>query len=200
MPNPTTATTETDASALFRAVDLDARALRNAFGAIPSAVAVLGAAHRESPLSEGTGMTVATLLPVSLDPPCLGVMMQLDSLTWPALADFDEIGVSVLADHQGWVGRRVATGAREERFAGVPTHRGTDASAIFVNGAAAHFAVTVAEQTPAGDHLFALLRVHAMRVNDAREPSIFHRSLFRSLREGVAEPGAWMWQLGDVWQ
>ena len=105
-------TTDADMSEMLRTGDVDPRALRSAFGAIPSAVAVLGAADPGMPVSEGIGMTVATLLPVSLDPPCLGVMVQLGSTTWPALEAFDEIGVSVLADHQGWVGRRVATGPR----------------------------------------------------------------------------------------
>ena len=152
---------------LLRTSDIDGRALRNAFGAIPSAVAVLAIVDRDSPLRSGEGMTVATLLPVSLDPPCLGVMVQRDSTTWPALAASEAIGVSVLADHQAWIGRRIATGARGERFAGVPAHRSATGTALFIDDAAVRFEVTVSEQTPAGDHLFALLEVHSLHV-DAR--------------------------------
>lgn len=178
----------------------DPRELRDAFGAIPSAVAVLGAGSRESPEREGMGMTVATLLPVSLDPPYLGVMVQTDSTTWPLLSGFESIGVSVLAGHQGWIGRRVAMAARGERFAGVPVQRAEDDTALFIEGAAARFQVRPAGQSAAGDHLFVLLEVQAMAVDRTNEPSIFHRSQFRTLREGDSEPGGWVSQMGSVWQ
>jgi flavin reductase (DIM6/NTAB) family NADH-FMN oxidoreductase RutF len=179
------------------AVGDDPGALRSAYAAVPSAVAVLGAVGPDDSLASGVGMTVATLLPVSLEPPCLGVMVQVESKRWPRLAAYDTVGVSVLADHQGWIARRVATDAH---FAAVPARRSSAGTAVLLEGAAAWFEVRVTDQTPAGDHLFALLEVRSSSIDLTREPVVFHRSLFRTLREGDSEPGAWMWQMGDVWQ
>jgi flavin reductase (DIM6/NTAB) family NADH-FMN oxidoreductase RutF len=179
------------------AIGDDPMALRSAYAAVPSAVAVLGAVGPDEALASGAGMTVATLLPVSLDPPCLGVMVQVGSRRWSRLAAYETVGVSVLADHQGWIARRVATDAH---FAGVPARRSSTGTGVLLQGASAWFEARVTDQTPAGDHVFALLEVRSAGIDLTREPVVFHRSLFRSLREGDAEPGAWMWQLGDVWQ
>lgn len=180
--------------------DADPVALRRVYAAVPSSIAVLAAVDRGLPLAQGIGMTVATLLPVSLDPPCLGAMVQAGSATWSRLATAETIGVSVLADHQAWIGRRVATGAPDARFSGVPALRTARGTGLLIEGAAAWFETRLAEQTVAGDHVFVLLRVAAAQAVAHREPVVFHRSLFRSLREGDAEPGAWMWELGDAWQ
>jgi flavin reductase (DIM6/NTAB) family NADH-FMN oxidoreductase RutF len=190
-------TVKESGSVSLPAVGDDPGAVRSAYAAVPSAVAVLGAAGPDESLASGVGMTVATLLPVSLEPPCLGVMVQADSRRWPRLAAYSTLGVSVLADHQGWIARRVATDAH---FAGVPVRRSTAGTGVLLEGAAAWFEVRVTEQTPAGDHLFALLEVGSASIDLTREPAVFHRSQFRTLRAGDAEPGAWMWQLGDVWQ
>ncbi|GAA0935235.1 flavin reductase family protein [Pseudonocardia zijingensis] len=153
--------------------------LRAAFGHFPSGVAAVCARGGEW----GVGMAVSTFVPVSLDPPLIALFIQRSSRTWPVLRELPRLGVSILAEHHGTAARSLA--ARDgDRFAGVE-HTTADSGAIRIAGSTAYFECSVAEESPAGDHLIALLHVERLDIGGDHPPLVFHRSRFGRLVQTV---------------
>jgi flavin reductase (DIM6/NTAB) family NADH-FMN oxidoreductase RutF len=157
-------------------VVLSGTTLRAAFGAVPSGVvAVCGL----DATGQALGMAVSTFVPVSLDPPLVALSVQTTSRTWPELRGIRRLGISVLGSAHGSAARQLA--AREgDRFGGLLTtvRSGT---ALFLEGTPAQFECSVADEIPAGDHLIVILSVHALTVDAAADPLVFHRSDFVGL-------------------
>jgi flavin reductase (DIM6/NTAB) family NADH-FMN oxidoreductase RutF len=150
-------------------------ALRSLFAAVPAPVAVLCA--------EVSGKLVAfvasSFVCVSLDPPLVGVCVQRESTSWPRLRGASRIGVSVLSAHQGQLARRLASRSPDKfEGAGVSACAGGDA---FVRETVLRLSCSVHGELPAGDHDFALLRIHGAVADNSREPMVFHKSSFRQL-------------------
>ncbi|MDP9792818.1 flavin reductase (DIM6/NTAB) family NADH-FMN oxidoreductase RutF [Catenuloplanes nepalensis] len=153
---------------------MDAATLRAAFARFPSGVTALSGLVDGAP----EGMAVSSFLSVSLDPPLLAVSLQRTSRTWPALRRAGGIGVSVLAAGHGALTRRLA--GATDRFAGVDW-TATPSGAVRIGGAAAWFDCTLHQELPAGDHVIALLTIHAVDHQPAAPPLVFHASTFRQL-------------------
>ncbi|GAA5155345.1 MULTISPECIES: flavin reductase family protein [Amycolatopsis] len=148
--------------------------LRAAFACFPSGVTALCALVDGAP----DGMAVSAFTPVSLDPPLLAVCIQGGSKTWRRLRTAPAIGVTVLAAGHDALCRRLSAPA--DRFAGVPW-TASPTGAVFVDGSPARFDCVLHEELPAGDHLIALLRIHALEFSSAGAPLVFHGSAFRQL-------------------
>jgi flavin reductase (DIM6/NTAB) family NADH-FMN oxidoreductase RutF len=105
---------------------LDARALRQAFGCFPSGVtAVCG-------IVDGTpvGMAASSFTSVSIDPPLVSVCVANESATWKALRKLDVLGVSVLSTEHEQACRQLA--AKDgDRFAGLGWYA-TDDGAVMM--------------------------------------------------------------------
>lgn len=153
---------------------MDAGALRAAFARFPSGVTALSALVDGAP----EGMAVSSFIPVSLDPPLLAVSLRRASRTWPTLRRAGGIGVSVLAAGHGPLSRQLSGAA--DRFAGVDW-TATPSGAVRIGGAVAWFDCTPHEELPAGDHVIALLTVHASDHQPSAPPLVFHGSTFRQL-------------------
>ena len=165
--------------------------LRRAYSFVPTSVSAVCGHDGDTP----RGLVVATLQPVSLEPPLLGILIQTSSTTWPILAGLGRFGISVLAEHQTGYAQLLASQATN-RFAGVSTQQ--DESAVYISDAAAWFEVELAGTLPAGDHELALLKVVSSQIDEQNEPLVFHRSRFRSMKP-LRDSSAF-WPLDDVWQ
>ncbi len=154
----------------------DVAILKRAYSCFPTGVV---AVCRRTPDGEDVGMSASSFATVSLDPPLVSVCVRDGSTTWPRLTSADRLGVSVFADHQGEICRRLA-GPPEDRFDGV-ARSATDSGALLITGAAAHLECSVLQQVPAGDHHVVLLQIHALRSDSSVEPLVFHASTFRAL-------------------
>src|SRR5437763_14488695 len=118
---------------------MDPTVLRAAFACFPSGVTALSGLVAGKP----AGMAVSSFASISLEPPLLAASIQRTSTTWPILRSAAALGVSVLAEHQGDVGRRLSE--RGDRFAGVDwTTSGS--GAVFIQGAAARFDCTLHQE------------------------------------------------------
>ena len=161
-----------------RAVELlDSKQLRAAYSAFPSGVVAVCAQVDGEPI----GMAVSAFMPVSLDPPLVGICIQNTSSTWPRLQDAGVVGVSVLRRTQGKAARQLAS-KDVDRFANIPslvTQRG----ALVLDEAETWFECAVHDVSPAGDHQFVTLRVLQISTSgDRTDPMVFQGSKFRSLR------------------
>lgn len=156
----------------------DARALRAFYGGMPSGVLALAAMVDGAPV----GMAVSSFTNVSLDPPLVVVSIRNESVTWPVLSRAAVIGASILAEHQGDCGRRLAADDASSRFATVD-YTVTDSGAIVIDNAARWFHSTAGEPISAGDHQLILLTLQSISVDTARPPLLFFRSKFAGLRD-----------------
>lgn len=149
--------------------------LRRVFAAYPTGVAALAAAPGGRPV----GMAANSFTTVSLDPPLVSVCVAHSSATWPVLRESARIGISVLAADQEWVSRQFAAKG-VDRFAGVGRRELADGSLV-LDGAAAWFDCSVADEVRAGDHDIVVLRVHDLDVAEHVAPLVFHASAYRAL-------------------
>lgn len=149
--------------------------LRQTFGCFPSGVTAVCAVVDGQPV----GMAVSSFTSVSLDPPLVSVCVANSSSTWPKLRASGRLGVSVLGEAHDRACRQLS--AKDgDRFAGVPW-KATDGGALFVVGSAAALECELVKEVPAGDHLIALLRIHALSSDATVTPLVFHGSRFRQL-------------------
>jgi flavin reductase (DIM6/NTAB) family NADH-FMN oxidoreductase RutF len=156
------------------ALEPDAGGLRQAYGCFPSGVTAVCATRDGRPV----GIAASSFTSVSIDPPLVSVCVQHTSSTWPKLADFPRLGVSVLGEAHDAACRQIAA-KTGDRFAGLRWDR-TAEGAVLLHDAAAWLDCSVEQELPAGDHKIVLLRVHALRAFDTA-PLVFHGSRFRQL-------------------
>ncbi|OLT11374.1 flavin reductase [Actinomadura sp. CNU-125] len=153
----------------------DPAQLKAAYGCFPSGVTALCALDGGEP----AGMAASAFTCVSIDPGLVSVCLRNGSSTWPRLRRAGRLGVSVLAEHHNEACRALSA-KTGDRFAGVGWSTGA-AGAVYVQDAVAWLECSIAEELPAGDHTIALLAVHALRIDPARRPLIFHGSRFGRL-------------------
>jgi flavin reductase (DIM6/NTAB) family NADH-FMN oxidoreductase RutF len=159
--------------------DLDPARLREAFGTFPSGVVAVAAQVDERPV----GLAASSFTSVSLNPPLVSVCLAKTSKTWPALRRSAHLGVTVLASHHAEACRALA-GPVEDRFNRL-AYTTSAGGAITLDDGLAHFECSIYREVEAGDHLLALLQLHAVNRSLASQdgPLVFHRSSFGSLQQ-----------------
>ena len=162
---------------------LEPSALRTALGSFPSGVTAFCGLVDGAP----QGITASSFTSVSLDPPLVSVCVARSSSSWPKLAGLQRLGLSVLANEQGEVARRLASRGGD-RFADVNWH-GTETGAVFVPGAGLWLECAPYEVVTAGDHEIVLLEVVWLAFAPDVSPMVFHRSTFWDLAPRSA-PGS----------
>lgn len=152
--------------------ELDAGALRRAFGAFPSGVVAVVARVDEVLV----GLAASSFTSVSLEPALVSFSVANASATWPVLRQAGHLGLSVLAAHHDTVCRQLA-GPADQRFDGLDL-RPTADGAVLLADAVATFDCSVEREIEAGDHTIVLLRLHAVEDPGDTAPLVFHRSSF----------------------
>ncbi|MGR6964415.1 flavin reductase family protein [Geodermatophilus sp. URMC 61] len=109
---------------------------------------------------EPVGMTVSSLVSVSLTPPLLLFCPATTSRTWTTAREWGAFAVNVLGrEHTGLAARFAGPG---DRFAGLRTAAADDGVPLLADALTAlHCAVH--DEYPAGDHTVVLGRVRAVR-------------------------------------
>ncbi len=135
-------------------IEIDAKALRNAFGAFPTGVTVVTTLTEKG---EPVGFTANSFTSVSLDPPMLLVCPGRNLTSFPVFETCTRFAVNVLAEGQETVSNTFAS-FTGDRFAEVPWQ--ADATGLpILAGVAAHFSCETADAVPAGDHVVLLGRI-----------------------------------------
>lgn len=153
-----------------------AAALRGAFAAYPTGVVAVCGLREGAPV----GVALGSFTSVSLEPALVSFCIGAGSSTWPLLKDLPALGISVLAEGQHELGRRMATTGLD-RFAGVDW-RATGAGAVFIGGAALTMEGSIQDWQAVGDHVVVFARVSSAERVQGVEPLVFHASTFRGLR------------------
>lgn len=149
--------------------------IRRAFGCFPSGVAAVCSEIDGMPV----GVVASSFTTVSMQPPLVSVNMRHESTTWPLLRTGRRLGLSVLAEGQEDICRRLA-GTADHRFSETRWH-GTADGCVLVEGATLWLDCSIHAEVPAGDHDVVLLLIHGLRSEPDIAPLVFHGSRFRRL-------------------
>jgi flavin reductase (DIM6/NTAB) family NADH-FMN oxidoreductase RutF len=148
---------------------------RELMGLAPAPVAVLPGRDRAG---DPLGMTISTLVSISLAPPLALVSPAASSATWGRIAPAGRFAVSLLGDEHEALARRFA--APGARFDGVALLSGPGGLPILQAAyAAAEFAIFARHR--AGDHELVLGEPLWTRVLRAAAPLLHHRSAYATV-------------------
>lgn len=152
-------------------LEVDPMLYRQVLGQFPTGVTVIATLDGERPV----GLAVGSFFSVSLDPPLVGFCIMTTSTTWPVIERSARFGVSVLADDQTDVCRRLAT-KDPDKFEGLTWSSAPVTGSPHVDNAVAHIDCEVEAKYPARDHWIVVGRVRHLAVqrSDAG-PLIFCR-------------------------
>ncbi|HEX4815953.1 MAG TPA: flavin reductase family protein [Nonomuraea sp.] len=164
---------------------IDAKALRNAFGAFATGVTVVTTGG-EVPHA----MTANSFTSVSLDPPLVLVCIDKGAVMHQCIGASDSFGVSVLAGHQEAMARHFADRYRTlglAQFADVDVVPGERTGVPLIADAAASFECAVWRAYDGGDHTIYLGKVISMRHRAGSDGLLVYRGRFGEVVPGLRE-------------
>jgi 3-hydroxy-9,10-secoandrosta-1,3,5(10)-triene-9,17-dione monooxygenase reductase component len=168
----------------------DAKQFRSVLGHFPTGVTIVTGLERTDGGDEPAGFTIGSFTSVSLDPPMVGFLPQVDSDTWQMIAPARRFCVNILSRDQADLCWRFAkSGNERERFEGVAWYPGPTGAPI-IERAVAWIDCEVDAVYEMGDHYFVLGRVVALEADanhdsDGPHPLIFFKgALGRFAEEG----------------
>ena len=139
--------------------------LRNVMRLIPAPVSVVTVDLE----GERLGLTVASLVSLSLDPPLLGIAIGRHAALHELLREAGAFAVSILGAGQEHLAQHFARGVPPiGLWVGIDTRRG-ELGAPLIDGALAWIECRLASEHPAGDHTFFVGDVVSIRRGPARE-------------------------------
>lgn len=152
--------------------------LRAVMRRVPAGVAVVTVDLH----GQRAGLTVASLVSLSLEPPLVGFAIRRDAALHELLREAGELAVSVLASGQEHLAQHFARGvppiALWER---IPLRQDAEGPPK-LEGAVAWLSCRLAEEHPTGDHTFFVAKVDAAEPGSAEtRPLVFHGQAYASL-------------------
>ena len=159
--------------------DLDVEHFRQVMAHVPTSVTVVAGVVDGRP----KGLSVATFVPVSLDPPLVGFFVATMSKSWPLINTSGSFCVSVLGRDQAEISSRFAL-SRANKFEGVRWRPAPSGNPVLM-GAVAFFDCDIERVVETGDHLLVLGRVLKMGVEPDRTPLLHYRSSYRGVAEST---------------
>ena len=149
----------------------DSAHVRQVLGHFPTGVTIITGMAGDVP----AGFTIGSFTSVSLEPPLVGFLPQVNSDTWAAMAPSGKFCVNVLGAHQGDACWRFAKKGVDDRFGDVSWHPGVTGSPILDDAIAWIDCVTEVIHE-VGDHYFVVGRVVEMlHREDDPLPLLFYR-------------------------
>ena len=153
--------------------------LRALMGRFPAGVAVVTVDHD----GRRTGLTVASLVSLSLEPPLVGVAIRRDAALHELLRETRYFAVSLLAAGQEHLAQHFARGVPPiALWEGIPV-RDPDVAPgpPELEGAVGWLRCRIAGQHETGDHTFFVGAVESAEPGPANLPLVFHRQAYAGL-------------------
>jgi len=135
----------------------------------PAGVAVVTVDVR----GERLGLTVGSLVSLSLDPPLVGVSVRRDAALHELLRDAGEFGVSLLAAGQEGVAAHFARGVPPIALWHGVAVRGDGHGAPLLEGALGWLRCRVRSECAAGDHTLFVGEVLSVEAGSAAQPLLY---------------------------
>jgi 3-hydroxy-9,10-secoandrosta-1,3,5(10)-triene-9,17-dione monooxygenase reductase component len=155
--------------------EFDTRLFRDVLGHFSTGVAVVTASSPTGPV----GMTVQSVVALSLDPPLVLFCPAKSSTSWPAIQAAGHFAVNILAEDQRDLASRFARSGGD-KYVDVDWEGGVTTAPI-LGGSLAHCECTFEAIYGGGDHDIAIGRVVDLKVRRNARPLLFYRGTFGSL-------------------
>jgi flavin reductase len=127
------------------------------------------------------GLTVSSLVSLSLDPPLVGVSIGREAAMHELLREAGSFSLSVLADGQNDVAQHFARGVPPiGMWSGIATEENA-AGAPLLAGALGWLECRVVAEHPVGDHSFFVGQVESARLGRPSPPLLYHDGAYRTL-------------------
>jgi flavin reductase (DIM6/NTAB) family NADH-FMN oxidoreductase RutF len=140
------------------ATEFDSGHFRTVLGHFPTGVTIITGIGPDGPV----GFTIGSFTSVSLEPPMVGFLPQIGSVTWDVMASSGSFCVNVLSNAQADLCWKFAkSGNDDTRFTDVDWHTAPSGSPI-LDRAVAWIDCSIEEVYDMGDHHFVLGRVGAL--------------------------------------
>ena len=131
--------------------------------------------------SERLGLTVDSLVSLSLEPPMVGVAVSRQAAIHELLREAGGFALSLLAEGQDWLAQHFARGVPPiAMWHGIASTEGA-AGAPLLAGAIGWLECRVAAEIETGDHTFFVGEVLSAELGQPAPPLVHHDSGFRSL-------------------
>ena len=145
-------------------------------GRFPTGVAVVTVDLR----GQRVGLTVASLVSLSLEPPLVGLAIRKDAALHELLRDAGALAVSMLAAGQEGIAQHFARGVPPiALWQGVAVRNETGPPEL--EGASAWLRARVVGEHETGDHTFFVCEVESVEQGPAQQPLVFYRQGYESL-------------------
>jgi len=152
----------------------DLRALMRRF---PAGVAVITVDVE----GERLGLTVGSLVSLSLEPPLVGVSIAREAAMHELLREAGGFAANLLAGGQEWVAQHFARGVPPiAMWHGIATREGAAGAPLLV-GALGWLECRLVGETPAGDHTFFTGEVLSVEKGEPAPPLVYFESAYRAL-------------------
>ena len=126
------------------------------------------------------GVTVSSLVSLSLEPPLVGVSIGKEASCYELLRSAGRFAISLLGSEQDELARRFAAGYPPiVHWEGVPTREGTVAPLI--DGALGWIEAETRTEADAGDHTFFIADVLTIAHGPARNALVYRESTYHSV-------------------
>ena len=127
------------------------------------------------------GLTVSSLVSLSLEPPHVGVSIARDAAMHELLREAGGFAASLLAGGQEWLAQHFARGVPPiGMWNGVATEEGARGAPLLV-GAVGWLECRLASEHAVGDHTFFVAEVESVRLGVAAPPLVHHEGGYRAL-------------------
>jgi flavin reductase (DIM6/NTAB) family NADH-FMN oxidoreductase RutF len=150
--------------------------LRAVMRRFPAGVAVVTVELR----GQRAGLTVASLVSLSLEPPLVGFAVRRDAALHELLRDSGELAISLLAAGQEALAQHFARGVPPiALWTSIPLRDAEGPPQL--EGAVAWLRGRLAQEHETGDHTFFVAEVASAELGPAGQPLVFHRQSYVEL-------------------
>ncbi len=155
---------------------IKAEDLRSLFGRYPAGVCVVTVDADGQKL----GLTVGSLVSLSLDPPLVGFAISREAAMHELLREAGGCAISLLAAGQDWLAQHFALGVPPiAMWHGIATEEGASGAPLLV-GALGWLECTLRDEVAAGTHTFFISEVGGVEVGEDAPPLVRARGEYGS--------------------
>jgi flavin reductase (DIM6/NTAB) family NADH-FMN oxidoreductase RutF len=131
--------------------------------------------------SDRLGLTVSSLVSLSLEPPLVGASIGRETAMHELLREAGGFAASLLAGGQEWLAQHFARGVPPiGMWSGIATEQGARGAPLLV-GALGWLECRLAAEHEVGDHSFFVGEVESVRLGTAAPPLVHHEGGYRTL-------------------
>ena len=130
---------------------------------------------------EQLGLTIASLVSLSLDPPLVGVSIGRQAAMHELLREAGGFAISLLAGGQEWLAQHFARGVPPiAMWSGIATEDGAHGAPLLV-GALGWLECRLVSEHETGDHSLFVGEVESVRLGEPAPPLVYHDGSYSTL-------------------